>query len=140
MKGYLRTNRCRIQSNISKNKGNSYATEGLKPPEKKTPPWTLEDVKVVLRDLKKKISKDPYDLPHELFLWFNAGDDLVLAILKLMNKMNDQLIFPECLQICNVTNAYKNTFRLILRLVQNTSISKHSGQTSIQWYVRSNRR
>ena len=25
-----------------------------------------------------------------------------------MNKMKDHLIFPECLQICNVTNAYKN--------------------------------
>ena len=74
----------------------------------KTPPWTLEDVKVVLKDLKKKISKDPYDLPNELFVWSYAGDDLVLAILKLMNKMKDQLIFPKCLQICNVTNAYKN--------------------------------
>ena len=38
----------------------------------------------------------------------NAGDDLVLAILKLMNKMKDQLEFPECLQVCNVTSAYKN--------------------------------
>ena len=70
--------------------------------------FVFSDIKVVLKDLKKKISKDPYEFPNELFIMSNAGEDLVLAILKLMNKMKENLEFPECLQICNVTNAYKN--------------------------------
>ena len=74
----------------------------------KTPPWTIEDVKYVLKSLKLKISKDPYDMPNELFILANAGDDLVLAITKLINHMKEQLVFPECLTLCNVTNAYKN--------------------------------
>ena len=47
-------------------------------------------------------------MPNELFILANAGDDLVLAITKLMNHMKEQLVFPECLTLCNVTNAYKN--------------------------------
>ena len=74
----------------------------------KTPPWTSEDVKFVLKSLKPKISKDPYDMPNELFLLSNAGEDLILAITVLMNKIKDQQVFPESLQICDVTNAYKN--------------------------------
>ena len=74
----------------------------------KTPPWTTEDVKYVLKHLKPKISKDPYEMPNELFILANAGDDLIKAITKLMNQIKDQLVFPECLTLCNVTNAYKN--------------------------------
>ena len=60
------------------------------------------------KDLKKKIYKDPYEFPNKLFIMSNACEDLVLAILKLINKMKGNLEFPECLQICYVTNAYKN--------------------------------
>ena len=38
----------------------------------------------------------------------SAGDDLVLAITKFMNMMKEESVFPEALNICNVTNAYKN--------------------------------
>ena len=47
-------------------------------------------------------------MPNELFLLSNAGDDLILAITTLMNQIKDQQVFPECLRLCNVTNAYKN--------------------------------
>ena len=76
--------------------------------ENKSIPWTIEDVESVLKSLKKKISKDPYGLPHELFLFSNAGKDLVLAITRLMNHMKTKLVFPKSLELCNVTNAYKN--------------------------------
>ena len=57
----------------------------------KTPAWSPEDVKFVLKNLKPKISKDPYDMPNELFLLSNAGDDLIfiLAITTLMNQIKD---------------------------------------------------
>lgn len=74
----------------------------------KTPPWSKEDVICVLKSLKPKISKDPYEMPNELFLFKNAGEALIFAITKLINKMKDQTEFPECLRICNVTNAFKN--------------------------------
>ena len=47
-------------------------------------------------------------MPNGLFLFTNAGEDLILAITTLMNKMKDKTEFPDCLRICNVTNAYKN--------------------------------
>ena len=74
----------------------------------KTPPWTSDDVTNAIKDLKKKVSKDPYDIPNELVMIENAGDDLILAITKLMNMMKDESVFPKALNLCNVTNAYKN--------------------------------
>ena len=74
----------------------------------KTPQWTKEDVINVLKSLKPKMLKDPYGMPNELFLFTKAGEDLILAITTLMNKMKDKTEFPDCLRICNVTNAYKN--------------------------------
>ena len=73
-----------------------------------TPPWTVEDVTFVLKQLKKGKSKDPYNLPNELFRPNVAGDDLILAITKLMNRIKSELIYPKPMNICNVTNLYKN--------------------------------
>ena len=56
----------------------------------KTPAWLTEDVKFVLKSLKPNISKDPYDMPNELFLLSNAGEDLILAIMVLMNEIKEQ--------------------------------------------------
>ena len=47
-------------------------------------------------------------MPNELFLLSNAGDDLILAVTVLMNQIKDQQVFPECVRLCNVTNAFKN--------------------------------
>ena len=75
---------------------------------KKSPEWSLEDVTVVLKTLKKK-SKDPYDIPNGLLKPGVAGDDLVLAITKLLNRIKTKkMIFPEPLNISNVTNIFKN--------------------------------
>ena len=62
----------------------------------------------MLKGLGKKISKDPYGLQNELFLFSNAGKDLVIAITKLMNHVQTNLAFPKILELCNLTNAYKN--------------------------------
>ena len=51
----------------------------------KTPDWSIEDVKYVLNNLKAGKSKDAYDLPNEVFKQDTAGEDLVIAITKLMN-------------------------------------------------------
>ena len=74
----------------------------------KTSPWTVEDVTNVLKSLKNGKSKDPYDIPNELFKPSVAGDNLILAITLLMNRIKDELIFPNPMNLCNVTNLYKN--------------------------------
>ena len=74
----------------------------------KTPKWSLEDVTHVLKTLKTGKSKGPYDIPNELLKPDVAGDDLILAIKKLMNRIKTELNFPEPLNVCNVTNLFKN--------------------------------
>jgi hypothetical protein len=62
----------------------------------------------VLKSLKTGKSKDPYELPNELFRPNTAGDDLILAVTKLMNRIKEELVFPDPMTMCNVTNLYKN--------------------------------
>jgi hypothetical protein len=74
----------------------------------KTPDWSVEDVTDALKCLKTGKSKDPYDIPNELFKPNVAGTNLILAITKLMNRIKSELIFPTPLNVANVTNLYKN--------------------------------
>ena len=46
-------------------------------------------------------------MPNKLFLQNNAEEDILLAI-ALMNKIKDKQVFPECLRLSKITNAYKN--------------------------------
>ena len=56
---------------------------------------------------KKNKSRDPFGLCNELFKENVAGDDLKTAILKLFNRIKSEQIFPEILQICDITPIYK---------------------------------
>ena len=80
----------------------------IKSRQNKTAQWTVEDVTNVLKSLKTGKSKDPYELPNELFRPNTAGDDLILAVTKLMNRIKEELVFPDPMTMCNVTNLYKN--------------------------------
>ena len=73
-----------------------------------TPPWTIEDVIFVLKGLKTGKSEDLYHIPNELFKPETAGDDLILAITKLMNRIKDEMILPLPMNVYNVTNLFKN--------------------------------
>ena len=74
----------------------------------KTEPWTTEDVKCVLRYLKRNKSRDPQGFANEVFKPDVAGNDLVLAITILMNKIKEQQKIPEKMKLCNITSLYKN--------------------------------
>ena len=74
----------------------------------KTEDWSIEKVKKALNDLKTGKSKDPFDIPNELFKPDVAGNDLVEAVAILMNRIKKEAIVPEKLNVCNVTNLYKN--------------------------------
>ena len=73
----------------------------------KTPPWKMEDLLIVLKQLKKKKSRDPLGYANELFDPNTSGNDLLEAILKLMNKIKSDQVFPDCLRLCNVSKIYK---------------------------------
>ena len=75
--------------------------------DNKTPPWNLEDLEIVLKQLKSSKSPDPLDFANELFQANNAGNDLKLAVLRLMNQIKSQQAFPEQLKYCNITSLYK---------------------------------
>ena len=74
----------------------------------KTDPWDLEDVEFVMNNLKSNKSRDPHGYANELFKKGVAGRDLKVAILKLMNKIKEDQIIPNCMKLCNITNLYKN--------------------------------
>ena len=85
----------------------------------------MEDLDKVLKSLKKQKSRDPFGLANDLFRPDVAGDDLKLAVLKLMNMIKNEQIYPECLEVCNVSSIWKrkgsrnsfDSYRGIFRVV-----------------------
>ena len=75
--------------------------------ENKTPPWTMDQLETVLNHLKKNKSQDPFGFPNEIFHTDVAGDDLKKTIHILMNRIKFEQIFPEFLEICNISSIYK---------------------------------
>ena len=73
----------------------------------KSEPWTLRDLEVVLKSLKKNKSRDPLGLANELFCSEVAGKDLKLAILKLMNRIKSEGVYPEKMKLCNISSIWK---------------------------------
>ena len=74
--------------------------------QNKTPDWSEDDVKHVIKHLKKKKSRDPHGYSHELIQC--GGKDVISAIVKLMNGIKKEQKFPHCLKACNITSLYKN--------------------------------
>ena len=95
-----------------------------------SPPWSMDDLKNAVKDLAKDKSRDALDQANELFKEEVAGDDLLLAVLKLMNMIKKRLQFPELLQQCNITSIYKqkgshkdfNNYRGVFRVAVLRSI------------------
>ena len=73
----------------------------------KTPPWEMKHLEKVLKYLKKNKSRDPHGYCNELFRNEVAGDDLKLALLKLMNRIKEDQVFPKCMELCNISSIWK---------------------------------
>ena len=67
----------------------------------------MKHLEIVLKKLKKNKSRDPLGLCNELFRPEVAGDNLKKVILKLMNRIKQDQIYPECLQLCNISSIWK---------------------------------
>ena len=68
----------------------------------------MSDLEKVLKQLKNNKSRDPMGLANELFKPINAGEDLKIATLKLVNQIKTTQEFPDILKQCNITSLYKN--------------------------------
>ena len=55
----------------------------------KTKDWELDDLKLAIKQLRKNKVADSLGYINELFFEENAGDDLLLAILKLINRIKN---------------------------------------------------
>ena len=73
----------------------------------KMEPWTMDDLEAVLNQLKKNKSRDPLGYANEIFRPEVAGIDLKTAILNLMNKIKETQVFPEALEMCNISSIWK---------------------------------
>ena len=70
-----------------------------------TEPWTLDDLEYALKQLANGKSRDAEGFANEIFKV--AGDDLKMAVLKLMNLMKKKQQYPKNLQRCNITTIHK---------------------------------
>ena len=74
---------------------------------RKSKAWNIKHLEVVLKYLKKDKSRDPHDHISELFHSDVAGTDMKKAILALINKIKDDLEYPEALEHCNISSIHK---------------------------------
>ena len=93
--------------NIQKEKEELCAKRIESAKKNKTDPWNMADLEAVLVNLKKNKSRDPLGYANEIFRSEVAGSDLKIAILKLMNKIKETQVFPEALEMCNISSIWK---------------------------------
>ena len=74
---------------------------------KVTDPWDMEDLQYVIKNLKKNMSRDADGFANELFMLKVAGDDLLLAVFKLLNKIKDKQGFPDTHTKLNIPSIHK---------------------------------
>ena len=65
------------------------------------------EVEKVLKNLKNGVSRDPLGYANEIFNPKVAGDNLINAITKLVNRIKTEQVFPQCLQDCNISSIWK---------------------------------
>ena len=75
--------------------------------ENKTPDCTMDNLNIVLGQLKNIKSRDPMGYSNELFKPEYAGEDLKMAVLKMSNGIKTQQVFPDALSQCNISSLYK---------------------------------
>ena len=67
----------------------------------------MDELKNILKKLGRDKARDADGLANELFTLHVAGDNLLEAILNLLNLFKEEQLFPEALQKCNITTLHK---------------------------------
>ena len=73
----------------------------------KTKDWTKEELQIVLKKLENDKPRDADGYANELFKEDAAGDDLIEAVLKLMNLIKRRQQYPKIMEKCNITSLHK---------------------------------
>ena len=71
---------------------------------KKSEPWTIDELKTVLKQLENDKSRDAEGFANEIFKESAAGEDLLLAVLKLMNLIKVRQQYPKIMEKCNISS------------------------------------
>ena len=58
------------------------------------------------KHLKKQKSRDPLGLANDIFRPEVAGDDLKEAVIKMMNRIKLEKMFPQCSELCNISSLW----------------------------------
>ena len=74
--------------------------------DRKSKWWEMDDLEAVLKSLKDDKARDAHGHTYELFKY--GGRDLKLSLLKLLNLVKEQQIYPSILQPSNITSLYKS--------------------------------
>ena len=74
---------------------------------KKTNPWKSKELQKVLKALRTKKSRDPHGLINELFKPGILGKSLEDSILKLLNRIKEEITIPEFMEFANIVTIYK---------------------------------
>ena len=73
----------------------------------KSLPWTMEDLELVLKNLKQGKCRDPNGWVNDLFSNEVAGTNLKISMLKLFNKMKAENYIPDFVRLADVATIYK---------------------------------
>ena len=72
----------------------------------KSVPWTMEDLELVLKNLKQGKSRDPNGWVNDLFLNEVAGGKLKISMLRLFNKIKLENYIPDFIRKSNIATIY----------------------------------
>ena len=75
----------------------------------KTQDWRIKDLRNAIKSLKTNKTRDPSGLLVELLKPPVIGQDLELAILRLVNGIKVEYIIPKNVQMANITTIYKRS-------------------------------
>ena len=75
--------------------------------KKNTKPWTLAQMRSILKKLKNNKSRDPHGLINELFKEGVIGKDMEDSLLMLLNKVKKEISFPAFMELVNIVAIYK---------------------------------
>ena len=75
----------------------------------KTQDWHIKELRNAIKSLKSNKTRDPNGLLVELLKPPVIGQDLELAILRLVNGIKVKYIIPKMVQMANITTIYKSS-------------------------------
>ena len=75
----------------------------------KSQDWQIKELRNAIKSMKSNKTRDPSGLLVELLKPPVIGQDLELAILRLVNGIKAEYIIPKVVQMANITTIYKSS-------------------------------